>query len=213
MTEQAQGEATTAAETQETQSEATQETQPFFVAQTQADLNKKVGDLRKEVRGAILKDLGVEKLDDLKGIVEDHRAVQQATESEVEALQRQLNEEKTSREQAISKANARVISTELRSALRNAGVPEDRLKFALKNADTSEVEVDDEGNVSGLDGVVETLKEEAAFIFGEPAPQTVGRGSSPGSGSGGAAPDFAGMSSEEFTAYANRVAAGERIVP
>ncbi len=180
MTEQAQGQ--TAPEIQETQTTgATQEQEGR--SYTDKDVDKFKGDARREARSALLKDLGFEKADDLKSFVSEYRSVQDAAKDELERAIEERDRLKNERESYVSQVNQRVVSAELRVALQNAGVNPDRLKVAARLADTSEVEVKDDGTVEGLDDVVEGVKDEAPELFGEPKPPTVGRGSAPGSGS------------------------------
>jgi len=65
--------------------------------------------------------------------------------------------EEQATKQALSKANERIKMAEARSALAQAKIvnPKDQ---TLRLLDLSQVEVDDNGNVSGLDQAVEALK-------------------------------------------------------
>ncbi len=206
MTEQAQE--ATAPESQGTQQVQAQPEYKY----TDKDVDKYKGDARKEARNALLKDLGFEKPDDLKSFVNEYRGVQEAAKDDIERRDERIQELENHNREVLAKANARVVSSELRSALMAAGVNPDRLKVAARLADTSEVEVKDDGTVDGLDDVVEGVKDEAPELFGEPKPPTVGRGSAPG-GSASARLDFTNMSQAEFEQVQAQVRAGNVIRP
>jgi hypothetical protein len=74
--------------------------EPFFVAKTQDDLNKKVGNVREEGRSSVLKDLGFEDFDDLKETVEAYRLVESEMETEAEKYQREVEKYKPQAEKA-----------------------------------------------------------------------------------------------------------------
>ncbi len=74
--------------------------EPFFVARTQEDLNKKVGDLRQQARGGLLKELGFEDFDDLKETVEAYRVVEQEMQTDAERFEAELEKVRPRAEKA-----------------------------------------------------------------------------------------------------------------
>jgi hypothetical protein len=150
---------------------------------TQKDVNKLAGNARKEARTAFLIELGVEKPDDLKAIVEAHRTMEEEMSTEADKARKTAEKAEAGRQAAEERYTNTLREFALRDALRDSGINPDRLKGAMRLADMSSLEVDKEGNVSGLDEVVEAVKEDSPEWFGSfterqkvNAPQTVGTG-------------------------------------
>ncbi|GIH26058.1 hypothetical protein Aph01nite_43680 [Acrocarpospora phusangensis] len=92
---------------------------------------------------------------------------------ELEDLRRQgETAEETARreaaEEARKTADARYKPISVRAALLEAGVLPSRVKGALKLVDLEQVDVDEDGEVSGLDGQLASLKEEWPELFEAP---------------------------------------------
>ena len=153
---------------------------------SQKDVNKIAGERAKEAEqraiGRLLQDTGYESADDLKAA-----ALEQAQRRESEETAADKAEKaKAKAEERATAAEERYTNTlrefALRESLRDAGINPERLKGAMRLAETSALEVDKEGNVSGLDEVVEAVREEAPEFFGPQekprvnAPQTNGTG-------------------------------------
>jgi hypothetical protein len=184
---QAQGQAAPAeasGATQEAQQDASQEERTF----TQKDLNKAAGARAKEAEqraiNRILEQTGAESIDDVLSGFSEYQGIQEAVTTEAD----RANERAEKLEARAKTAEERYTNTlrefALRDSLRDAGINPERLKGAMRLADTSALEVDSEGNVSGLDEVVEAVREEAPEFFGASsearprvnAPQTNGTG-------------------------------------
>ena len=186
---QAQGQATPEGQqTQgEGQAEATEE-RTF----TQADLKKIAANEKREGKNSAISELlekarevnpDIESIDDVLAGYSEYAGIQEAVTTEAD----RANERAERLEKRAKTAEERYTNTlrefALRDSLRDAGINPERLKGAMRLADTSALEVDKEGNVSGLDEVVEAVREEAPEFFGEGlpkprvnAPQTNGTG-------------------------------------
>lgn len=189
------------------------EEQFFFVARTQEDFNKKAGDLRSEGRqaatNALLKDLGLDSVDALKNTVSEYRTIQQATESDVERLQRELKE----REDALSvlKGERDGFEGNWSTAKERA----DRYEAALKQR----LEAEMEGVPDYIKAVIEDRDplDQLAYItehreaFASQPDRPAGVGST---GSRDESPQSVwDMPDHEFQQMQQRVANGERVVP
>lgn len=189
MTE-AQGQGQAAGETQGTQDgtqvteqDAAQGTPQTF---TQKDLNKVAGQRAKEAEqraiNRILEQTGAESIDDVLSGFSEYQGIQEAVTTEAD----RANEKAERLEKRAKAAEERYTSTlrdyALRDALRDAGINPERLKGAMRLADASALQVDKDGNVSGIEDVVEAVREEAPEFFGTSerprinAPQTIGTG-------------------------------------
>jgi hypothetical protein len=153
---------------------------------TQADIKKIAANEKREGKQSAISELlektGAESIDDVLTAYTEHQSRREADESAAEKAEKA----KTKAEERASAAEERYTTTlrefALRDSLRDAGINPERLKGAMRLADTSSLEVDAEGNVTGLDEVVEAVREEAPEFFGATerprvnAPQTNGTG-------------------------------------
>lgn len=148
---------------------------------TQEDVDRLVTDrlARERKKYGDYEDLKAE-LTKLKSVEEERqKAEMSATErAEVErtkALERAAEAEKA-KEDALSAANQRLIKAEFRDVARELKLRPDALKSALKLVDLSAVEVDDEGNVKGLEDAVKALIEDNPYMVEQPKkePKTIG---------------------------------------
>lgn len=144
---------------------------------TDRDLDKHKGNARKEARSALLKDLGFEKPDDLKAFVEEYRSVQEATKTEADIISEERDKVRNELDKAYAYIAQMKEESALRDALTKAGIKAERIPLALKVVDSDALDVDDDGNITGVDDAVSTLKEQSPEWFGG---TSVGRGSSPG---------------------------------
>ncbi len=182
MTEaQAQGQATPEAEGTQAQPEATE--QRSF---TQADLNKIAANEKREGRTSyeseILERTGAESIDDVFTAYTEYQGIQEAVTTEAD----RANTKAERMEARATAAEERYTNTlreyALRDSLRDAGINPERLKGAMRLAETSALQVDKDGNVSGIEDVVDAVKTEAPEFFAEQprprvnAPQTTGTG-------------------------------------
>lgn len=94
-----------------------------------------------------------------KVVEAENRRLKAASASDADkAAEAQITEVET-------KWATRFKSTAARAALAEAGVPSEKLTRALKLIDMDALEVDDDGDVDGLDGEVDSLRESFAELF------------------------------------------------
>ncbi|WP_409174372.1 hypothetical protein [Brevibacillus fortis] len=127
------------------------------------------------LQGAVsdfLKGLGIEKADDLKGIVDSHK---QKQEAEKTAEQKLLE-----RESDLKNANGTIQSLRIENAFTleaiKQGIDPDKLSDAIRLADLSKVEVTDAGKVKNIDKHVTELITSKPWLKADETP----RGTTPG---------------------------------
>lgn len=129
-----------------------------------------------EARRAQAEKLGVpvDQLDDeLDRLANIRRQQQSEADREREARETAETERDTAaqeRDDAYSHLARITQENALRDALSEAGAQPKRLRAALRVADADLLDVDGEGNVSGLEEAVAAVKEQVPEWFGEPAP-------------------------------------------
>lgn len=108
------------------------------------------------LQGAVrdfLKGLGIEKADDLKGIVDSHKQKQEAEKTAEQKL--------VERESDLKNANGTIQSLRIENAFTleaiKQGIDPDKLSDAIRLADLSKVEVTDAGKVKNIDKHVTEL--------------------------------------------------------
>ncbi|MCL6437222.1 MAG: hypothetical protein K6T51_01315 [Rubrobacteraceae bacterium] len=79
-----------ASEARESQAQQPQEKKSEERTFTQADVSKIAANEKREGRQSVLRELGIDDLDELKSIVEDYRAAQEMTQTELEKYQKQV---------------------------------------------------------------------------------------------------------------------------
>jgi len=192
------------------------------------DLDKAAGEARKkgeqkgEERGResalseLLQSLGMESTDDLQSVVQERRQAQEAQATEAEKLHKNFekaDKERTSLKEELENAYSHIAQITQERALSNAfieaGVLPEKMKVALKYADTDSLDVDDNGEVTGIDDVVEEVREDLPDIFGGTS-RSLGAASSPGTEQI-AQPGWDKMPAEDFEAAKRRLLFGEHI--
>lgn len=96
-----------------------------------------------------------------------------------EALEKAQKAEEKSAD-ALKRANERLIRAEFRLLAKDAGIRADALDDAFKLADFTDVEVGEDGEVTGVDTVVNALKESKPFLVEVAVPKkpkNIGEGS------------------------------------
>ncbi len=187
---------------------------------TDKDVDKLKGQARKEARERaereILERYGFESFDDLGSVVEEHRTVQEATATETDR-ERQAREKAErdlqARQQELDSAYARIAQmtedSALRDALAEAGAKPNQIATLLRLADRDALDVDDEGNLTGVSEQVEALRGSIPELFASDRPGGVGS-----TGSRDESPsNIWDMPDDEFHKMQQRVANGERVVP
>lgn len=176
MTEQAQEQAAPE-NTEEPQTEPEQ-ARTYSHEEYQAALNKVGAKEKREgrttERQTILEELGFDDLEKLKGVVEAHRLMEEEVQSEAEKLQQQVSEKDAkiaeaneARDNALKLADSRLVDSELKGALIDAGVSAERVRKILNDPEIEKPGVED-GKVSGasLEAYVESAKKEWPELFG-----------------------------------------------
>ncbi|EJL29955.1 hypothetical protein [Brevibacillus sp. BC25] len=127
------------------------------------------------LQGAVsdfLKGLGIEKADDLKGIVDSHKQKQEAEKSAEQKL--------IERDTDLKTANSTIQSMRVENAFTleaiKQGVDPDKLSDAIRLADLSKVEVTDAGKVKNIDKYVTELITSKPWLKSDETP----RGTTPG---------------------------------
>lgn len=112
------------------------------------------------------------KLDEFTKVEEERK---QSEMTEVEKLQAQLQKFETNareaeeaKAKALESANKRLIKSEFKllASSKDFGVRKDALDDAFVLADLSSVEVDEDGNVTGVQEALESLKKSKSYLFG-----------------------------------------------
>jgi hypothetical protein len=138
---------------------------------TQEDLDKIVADRigRERKKYADYDELKT-KLSEYTKVEEERK---QSEMSEIEKLQAQLEKLTKQAEEAeqvkvksLESANKRLVKSEFKVLAKDLGVRKDALDDAFVLADMSSVQIDDEGNVTGVKEALEALKKSKAYLFG-----------------------------------------------
>lgn len=92
------------------------------------------------------------------------------------AEQKKFEELANKRGDEVTTLKSQIQNMTIDQALTNKLVPEGvvDLAAALKLADRSKIAIDDNGNVTGVDEALESLKTDKAYLFGKPGQPTVG---------------------------------------
>jgi hypothetical protein len=152
---------------------------------TQAELNDIIADrLDRQAKKYADYDELKTKLTALEQAEEDRKKAQMSEQERLQAERdealRKASDIEASVSAKVTAANQRLISAEFRTLAREANVPSDRIAAALKLADLTGVNVDDEGNVSGVKEAVEALIAENPYLAEKTQPKQIG-----GAGGGG----------------------------
>jgi hypothetical protein len=160
---------------------------------TQEDLSAIAAKTREEGRKAetarILKELGVEDLDQAKAALKAKQDADDAAKTEAQRLNDALTAQQAENARIKSELVATKVTTALDGALRDSKINPARLTQAVKLADLSGVEVKD-GVVAGLEGVVAQLRSVAPEWF-------TGQTAAPETGSTSGTQDYRTASPEE----------------
>jgi hypothetical protein len=87
-------------------------------------------------------------------------------QAELDELKRIAQEAEETKSKTLESANKRLVKSEFKVLAKDLGVRKDALDDAFVLADLSGVEIDDEGNVTGVKEALETLKKAKAYLFG-----------------------------------------------
>ena len=142
----------------------------------------------------------------------------QAAMSDLERVQSEAEKVKAERETLsgeLDEAYAQIArmteEQEIRGALSEADIKPNRMKAAMRLVDFDSLDVDDDGNITGVKEAIKALKKEAPEFF-RGSDDVSGPTNPPGEPPA-ANQSFGNMSSEEFEKYRQRVLWGERVTP
>jgi hypothetical protein len=123
--------------------------------------------------------------DDLKSKLSQFEKAEQdrkkAEMNEIDRLKLEKEEAEKTAIDNLSKANARLIKSEFKLVAKELGIRADALEDAFKLADLSSVQVDDDGAVEGVKGVVDALIQAKPYLAEQvkKEPKTIGGSSNP----------------------------------
>lgn len=106
------------------------------------------------------------------------------TEAETKALEEQkkyqelYEKEKLAKVELETKVKQQAINAAISAEASKKGVSD--LEAAIKLADTSTIELDEDGNVTGADAVVAKLVEDKPYLIGKIPDKSIGEGTNPG---------------------------------
>lgn len=113
----------------------------------------------------------------------------QKTQDEQKSLQEQgkFKELAETRETEINQLKEKLQNNTIDQALTTKLVPEGvvDIEAALKLVDRSKVKIDENGNISGIEEVISSLKNDKAYLFGKTQQPSVGGPTNPGSSPSG----------------------------
>jgi hypothetical protein len=167
----------------ETHVEAQPEAERSF---SQADLKKIAANEKREGKQSAINELlektGAESIDDVMAAYSEYSEIRDAVESEADRATQKAEKAEAKAKQYQERYIGTLKTFALRDGLRDAGINPERIGAAMRIADTQALEVDAEGNVSGVAEVIEAVSEEAPEFFGQgsqgsqrvSAPQTNG---------------------------------------
>ncbi len=159
---------------------------------TDRDLDKHKGNARKEGRNSgrtereqeILSELGFESLDEVKSVAEAHRLIESESQTEADKAREEADksikklskerdtvaQERDQAKQELESAYAYIAEMKqtqaMTAAFSEGGVIPQYLSQALRLVEADNLEVDDDGNVTGVEKEVERVKTELPLIFG-----------------------------------------------
>lgn len=154
---------------------------------TQADLNKIAANEKRDGTKAgkqaaiseLLEKTGAESIDDVLSAYTEYRGIQEAVTTEADRANKRAENLEKRAKTAEERYTTTLREYALRDALRDSGINSARLPLALRVADLESLSVDDEGAVSGIEGVVEAIKEASPEWFASDASQAPQRQNAP----------------------------------
>lgn len=151
----------------------------------QAQVSKIAAREKGEGKQAAINDLlqqtGAESIDDVLSAYTEYQGIQEAVTTEADREKARADKLETRATQAEERYTNTLREYALRDSLRDAEINPERMKSAMRLADISALEVDADGNVTGIEDVIESVRTDSPEWFGEQrrrvnAPQTAGTG-------------------------------------
>lgn len=149
---------------------------------TQADIDKIIADrLEREKKKQAETAEKLKKLEEYEKAEEERRKAEMSEaerlKADKEEAAKKAEEAEEKAKQAQEKANQRIINTEIKSIARSLNAND--LNDVLALLDKSTLEVDEDGNVSGVDLAVQALKEAKPWMFKQAIGADAAGGSNP----------------------------------
>lgn len=145
----------------------------------------RIADTKKSTQKALLEELGIEKVEDLKAIVSAKKKADDDKKTELEKLQDQLNKANQDKDNAAAKAKQTLIIADFKVKAIEQGLDSKQIEAALKLVDITSVEVKDDGTVEGSEDVIKKVLEDYPFLKGSTNNNIGGgAGGNPGGGDG-----------------------------
>lgn len=155
------------------------ETKPFAVFQDAATFAARMERESHSKLEAMAKELGYESVDAMKTAAKAKKDADEAAKTELEKAQAAAQKAEDEKKAALETANRRLVDAEIRIQAQASGFADYTDAVAL--VDRSTVEVDKDGNISGVKEAVEALAKAKPHLVGEKKPA----GSDGSGGNGG----------------------------
>lgn len=111
---------------------------------------------------SLAEELGFDSVDAMKQAAQKARELEDQQKTELQKLQEQAQQAEQQRQQALQTANERLIQAEVKAQASALGFVNGDVAYKLM--DRSSVEVDDNGNVTGVQEALSSLMEQHPFL-------------------------------------------------
>ena len=132
-------------------------------------------------------------------------------QSEAESIKAERDTVSSELEQAYATIARMTEEQEVRSALTEAGIKPERMRAAMRLVDFDAIDVDDDGNLTGVKDVVKAVKKEASEFFR--GSDDISSSSNPPGEPPAGKPGVWNMPQDQFEEQMRRISNGERFVP
>lgn len=129
-------------------------------------IKKRLGKEKKTTQKALLEELGLESIDDLKTIVATKKKADDDEKSDLQKLKDEIGILTKDKNDASEKAKKTLKIADFKVKASTEGLDVKQIDAALKLADLSEVEVDENGTVTGIEEVIKATIEAYPFLKG-----------------------------------------------
>lgn len=126
------------------------------------------------------KELGYETIEAMQAALKASKDAKDKEKTDLEKEKAAKEAAEKAAAAALARANQSLIRAEFKVKSKEAGALNPDAAFKL--ADLSDVEVDDDGNVSGVDEAIKALQKSDDYLFGKTKGGSVGNPSNPGGG-------------------------------
>ena len=158
---------------------------PFATFPDEQSLMSRIQRESKKSQAVFLKELGVEKPEDLKNIVVDYNKQKQDSMTEIDKLKKQAQDAETARDTATNSANSALRMADAKLIAQGLGVKTERIDKFLRLVDLNEVDVkDNKVDVQSLKGLLIQELEDMPEFKTQTTTSQGGGGDFSGSGKG-----------------------------